>query len=79
METGLKSPRYRFWQDGGGYDRIIRDNKEFDRLIDYVHSNPVRRGLVENPEDWYWSSAADWNSGDDKGPIRIDRERIPIM
>jgi putative transposase len=26
-------------------------------MIDYLHLNPVRRGLVEKPEDWKWSSA----------------------
>jgi len=23
----------------------------------YVELNPVRAGLVKNPEDWHWSSA----------------------
>jgi putative transposase len=27
-------------------------------MIDYVHQNPVRRGLVKRAEDWKWSSAA---------------------
>jgi putative transposase len=22
----------------------------------YLHRNPVKRGLVQNPEDWKWSS-----------------------
>jgi len=26
--------------------------------VRYVERNPVRSGLVENPEDWQWSSAA---------------------
>ena len=25
--------------------------------LDYVHRNPVQRGLVTRPEDWTWSSA----------------------
>ena len=25
--------------------------------IDYIHMNPVRRGLVQQIEDWMWSSA----------------------
>jgi putative transposase len=27
-------------------------------MIDYIHLNPVRRGLVERASDWKWSSAA---------------------
>jgi hypothetical protein len=26
-------------------------------MIDYVHANPVRKGLVVRPADWKWSSA----------------------
>jgi hypothetical protein len=31
-------------------------------MIDYIHGNPVRKGLVEKPEDWKWSSAG-WLEG----------------
>lgn len=27
------------------------------RLVDYIHANPVRSGLVATPEDWRWSSS----------------------
>jgi putative transposase len=30
--------------------------------IDYIHRNPVRRGLVERAIDWQWSSAR-WYEG----------------
>ena len=78
METGLKKPAYRFWQDGGGYDRNIRNDKEFLNTVDYIHNNPVRRGLVKHPKEWYWSSARDWLT-DQPGPIPIDKESFPIM
>jgi hypothetical protein len=26
-------------------------------VIDYIHANPIRRGLCESPLDWEWSSA----------------------
>jgi len=79
METGAQKPRWRFWQDGGGYDRNIRDSRELERLINYIHENPVRRGLVKNAAEWYWSSAHDWLNGTDRGPLQIDRESIPIF
>ena len=48
---------YSFWQVGGGYDRNVKERKDYWTCIEYIHMNHVRRGLVENPEDWPWSSA----------------------
>jgi hypothetical protein len=41
-------------------------------MIDYIHANPVRRGLVELASDWEWSSAAFLQDGGDS-PIPVDR------
>jgi putative transposase len=49
--------RHRFWQPGGGYDRNVTDPATLRFMIDYIHNNPVRRGLVSRPEEWEWSSA----------------------
>jgi putative transposase len=54
--------RRRFWQPGGGYDRNITNSATLRFAIDYIHANPVRRGLVAKPEDWEWSSAR-WYAG----------------
>jgi putative transposase len=75
--TGEKMQPYRFWLDAGGYDRNLRDQDELVKYVKYVHDNPVRKGLVENPTQWYWSSASDWLS-DVKGPIRIDKDSFPV-
>jgi putative transposase len=40
-------------------------------MIDYLHRNPVRRGLVERPEEWWWSSAA-WYLSSGEVPIALD-------
>lgn len=48
---------FRFWQEGPGYDRNINQAKTLMASIDYIHRNPVRRGLVERAIDWQWSSA----------------------
>ncbi len=48
---------HHFWQRGGGYDRNLVTPDAVHRTIDYIHANPVRRGLVESPTDWEWSSA----------------------
>ena len=50
--------RHRFWQPGGGDHRNITSIEVLRAVIDYIHANPVRRGLVARAEDWEWSSAA---------------------
>ena len=67
---------YRFWQRGGGYDRNVIQPRSAYEQIEYMHNNPVRRGLCQRPEDWLWSSAADY-AGLREGPLRIDRESLP--
>jgi len=49
--------RHRFWQEGPGYDRNLFSPKPIWNSIDYIHWNPVIRGLAESPCDWSWSSA----------------------
>ena len=45
------------------YDFNVRtDAKRFEKL-DYMHSNPTRRGLVDRPEDWRWSSYRYYQTG----------------
>jgi len=60
-----------FWQRGGGYDRNINDLDDLNEKIEYIHSNPIRRGLVKQPTQWVWSSACDYAGG--KGPIMLWR------
>jgi putative transposase len=63
---------HRFWQAGPGQDHNIYDPATAHRVIEYIHNNPQRRGLVKYAEDWGWSSAGDW-SGSSDAPIRVDR------
>ena len=43
------------WQKGY-YDRSIRKSEDIKEVFDYIHNNPVRKGLVDNPEEWPYSS-----------------------
>jgi putative transposase len=52
-----------FWQDES-YEHCVRDEEEFLRCVDYVETNPVKAGLVTEPEKWPYSSAAIRNSTD---------------
>ncbi|MCK8516933.1 transposase [Methylonatrum kenyense] len=40
----------RFWE------HRIRDYNDLRRHVDYIHYNPVRHGLVDNPAEWPYSS-----------------------
>ncbi|MEO0629331.1 MAG: transposase [Planctomycetota bacterium] len=64
----------RLWQPGGGYDRNILGGSELNEKIAYIYASPVRRGLVDRPEDWVWSSARAWAELDAAWP-KIDRTR----
>jgi putative transposase len=69
---------HRFWQRGGGYDRNLRSVKDINEKINYIHDNPVRRGLVAQSKDWLWSSARAWIEGGDK-PLRVDWASLPTL
>ncbi len=40
----------RFWE------HQIRNERDLQRHVDYIHYNPVKHGLVERVEDWPWST-----------------------
>ena len=70
------STAIRFWQRGGGYDRNMCSVDEIYEKTNYMHKNPVRRGLVGHPEQWHWSSYRAFEHNDCE-PIMIDRESLP--
>jgi len=35
------------------FDGALRNVKEYNEKVEYIHLNPVRAGLVSRPEDWY--------------------------
>lgn len=39
------------------YDRYIRDEEHFNNVVNYIHNNPVKAGLVDDPTHYRWSSA----------------------
>jgi len=46
LATNQRHDTYRFWQDGGGYDRNISSLETLRFMVDYIHDNPVRKQLV---------------------------------
>jgi len=51
----------KFWQDES-FDHWVRNEEEYQGIINYIDSNPVVAGLCKKPSDWEWSSAFDLNS-----------------
>jgi REP element-mobilizing transposase RayT len=51
--------RYQFWQ-AGVHPKRIHDEAMMVQKIEYIHHNPVRRGYVDEPEHWRYSSAKNY-------------------
>ncbi|MBW4612890.1 MAG: transposase [Desmonostoc vinosum HA7617-LM4] len=46
------------WQDER-YDRIVRNDQEFQQYWEYIRQNPVKAGLSSSPEDYpfFWQTS----------------------
>lgn len=62
---------YKVWQ-GYFHPKAIYSDKFFKQKIDYIHYNPVRKGLVEKPEEWLYTSARNYLL-EDNTVIKVDR------
>lgn len=51
-----RESRMEIWQVGF-HDWTIRDGEDYRAKVGYIHMNPVRKGLVERPEEWMFGSA----------------------
>ncbi len=47
----------------------LETNEMMQQKLDYLHNNPVEEGIVDNPEDYLYSSARDYAG--EKGLIEI--------
>jgi REP element-mobilizing transposase RayT len=41
------------WQDES-FDHVLRGDESLRETIEYIRQNPVRKGLVQKPEDYPW-------------------------
>ncbi len=53
------SQSLKFWQKRF-WDHVIRDDRDFENHLHYIHYNPVKHGLVKGPRDWKASSYLEW-------------------
>ena len=59
-----------FWQPRYYDFNVWSEDKRIEKLR-YIHRNPVKRGLVERPEDWPWSSFRHYVTGE-AGVVEIE-------
>lgn len=50
---------YQLWQEGS-HPQLIQGHKMMIQKIGYIHNNPVRRGYVDLPVHWRYSSARNY-------------------
>ena len=77
----LRADKGVLWQ-GRFFDRALRTVKEYHEKVEYIHLNPVKRGLVTKPEEWKWSSIHDYTStlrqpAAAKSVLPVDRVLLP--
>lgn len=54
-----KIKNYKFWQDGNEAKEIHTTNF-LEQKLEYIHNNPVKAEIVDNPEEYKYSSARDY-------------------
>jgi putative transposase len=59
----LPKQKHKVWMDRFD-DEVIKSEKWFFQKLNYIHNNPLKAGLVEQPEDWSYSSARNYINGD---------------
>ena len=47
----------------GVHPQEIGSDEMMEQKLDYIHNNPVQRGLVAGQEHWRFSSAHEWLVG----------------
>lgn len=63
-------PEQKFWRRR--FDSMsIPGTRALQTKLRYIHWNPVRKGLVTEPQIYSWSSARDWYNGQQTGPVTI--------
>ena len=76
-----RNEKYQIWTHENHAELIYSDKFIFQK-ISYIHDNPLRAGIVENSEDYLYSSARDFADKLcllDIVPVFVPTEKIPLM
>jgi putative transposase len=74
-QLALRFPKFiadlpQFWQPRF-YDFNVFSHEKKKEKLEYMHANPVVRGLVKHPKDWPWGSFS-FHAKDEAGLVEID-------
>jgi putative transposase len=58
------------------FDFVLRRVHDFWDKVEYIHQNPVTAGLVKQPDQWRWSSAAHYR-GSGATLVQVDTVDLP--
>ena len=61
---------YQVWQEGS-HPEMIGNEEMLNQKLDYIHFNPVRKGYVDDPAHWRYSSYRDYHGGIGLLPVHI--------
>lgn len=61
---------YQVWQEGF-YPKQIRGDAMMVQKVEYIHYNPVKRGFVDRPEHWRYSSARNYLGMEGLVPVTL--------
>ena len=67
---------FQVWQKRFYDFNVWSDGKRIEKLR-YMHRNPVKRGLVDSPEKWKWSSFRFYRYGE-MGMVRVNFQEWPL-
>ncbi len=68
---------------GQAFDHALRTVKDYWETVEYIHLNPVGKGLMKRPQDWSPRAGSSYNNFSlEKAvvaacPIQIDYVRLP--
>jgi putative transposase len=60
---------YQLWEEGS-HPQLIESEVVMRQKLEYIHNNPVKRGYVDRPEHWRYSSARNYLG--QEGLIEVD-------
>jgi len=73
-ELSHSNKEYQVWTHEN-HAVLLYSNEFIKSKVDYIHNNPVRAGIVEKPEDYFYSSARNYASL--QAPIDIPTLILP--
>ena len=65
-----KATEYQVWEEGY-QPKLMQTDAMMINKINYIHQNPVKRGYIDEPAHWRYSSARDYDGV--KGLIEVER------